>query len=206
MNTKERFWQIKEMFFPRWDRRNRWKIRTWSRRNLEGFCDRKKRVIEIVGERSNQDEQDLLLIHEICHAIHSGHGRAWVGRMKKAAGRATELGRDRLAELLEKEIDGYRQSPSSSAERAEFYEAIVNIVHGIPDVTLRRAITIIAREKGLLESEVCKQFPRTESVFREAQEDARCVWGPDQVEMNPSGEACGHSSPQAGGNGGQGAF
>jgi hypothetical protein len=35
----------------------------------------------------------------------------------------------------------------------------------------------MAHENGLLESEVCKQFPRTKSVYREALHHARCAWG-----------------------------
>lgn len=64
---RQHFLGINRLFFPRWDRQNIWRISTRSRRKVHGRCDPERRVIEIVVQHSDPDEQDKLLIHEICH-------------------------------------------------------------------------------------------------------------------------------------------
>lgn len=96
MTIHQRFQQLKEQFFPRWDRQNQWRISTRSKRRVHGHCDVDRRVIEIVIHHSDPDERDRLLIHEICHAVARGsHGKEWQGRMEKAAKQADELARTR---------------------------------------------------------------------------------------------------------------
>src|SRR5262245_5171459 len=91
---------IKHLFFPRWDRDDRWRFSTRSRRRVHGHCDPVARTIEIVAHPSDSDERDRLLIHEICHAVAPGnHGVVWQQRMEKAAATADDLGRSRLAQL-----------------------------------------------------------------------------------------------------------
>src|SRR5207244_858046 len=101
VNVRRHFQEIKTLFFSRWDRQNLWRISTRSRRKVHGHCDPERRVIEIVIHQSDPAERDKLLIHEICHAVADmSHGKKWQDRMEKAARRADELGRDRLAKLL----------------------------------------------------------------------------------------------------------
>jgi hypothetical protein len=83
---RKHFLAIKRLFFPRWDPTNLWRISQRSRRNVHGFCDRDRRVIEIAIPHSDPDERDRLLIHEICHAVADmGHGKKWQARMEQAA-------------------------------------------------------------------------------------------------------------------------
>ncbi len=110
MTMRHHFLEIKRLFFPRWDRDNHWRVSKRSKRRLHGHCDTERRVIEIVIQYSDPDKRDKLLIHEICHAVADmGHGRKWQARMEKAAQRADQLGRHRLAELLREEIVGVRR-------------------------------------------------------------------------------------------------
>ena len=182
MNLQERFQRIKELFFPDWDQENLWLVDTSSERSErdgDGCCDHERRVIEIVCQSTDPNEQDLLLIHEICHVFFPGHEKDWQDRMGKAARRADEIGQHQLAHLLRKEIDDYRRSPSCSKQEAHFYDNIRSAVEGIPDLTLPRPIALMADELRLDESEVCKIYPQTELVFREAKLDA----GPDSTEI-----------------------
>jgi hypothetical protein len=183
MNAQQHFRQIKQLFFPRWDRKKLWRIRTSSRRTADGCCDSKRRVIKITRRSANPDERDLVLIHEICHALFSGHERAWQGRMKKAARRADELGRHQLAQLLRKEIVGCQQSPSRSVQKEQFYEDIQDAVIENPNLTLAAIKMFMADRYALLVSEVYTAFPRTKAVYREAKRTAALVWGPDSIEI-----------------------
>src|SRR5580700_6595928 len=109
MNLRRRFREIKQQFFPRWDRNNLWRVSTRSRRRVHGRCDPERRVIEIVARHSDPDEMDRLMIHEICHAVADmGHGKVWQDRIENAAKTADDLGRHRLAELLREEILAYQ--------------------------------------------------------------------------------------------------
>lgn len=72
---RRHFEEIKRLFFPRWDRKNRWRVSSRSRRRVHGHCDPERRLIEIAVQYANADEDDALLIHEMCHAA------AHIGRL-----------------------------------------------------------------------------------------------------------------------------
>ena len=166
MNLRQHFLEIKRQFFPRWDRDNLWRIRTSSYRNVHGYCDIKRRVVEVVARYDNPDEQDCLLIHEICHAVASlGHGKKWFARMEKAASRAKQLGRHKLALILRNEINDYQNKPEG---KEQAYQAIENMLIDNPSYTLLQVKRQIARDYGLLLSQVPKFLPRFQKVYREA--------------------------------------
>lgn len=172
MNIRQQFLEIKRLFFPRWDRHDLWRVSTRSRRRVHGHCDPERRVIEIVAQDSDQDEQDKLIIHEICHAValaDMGHGKKWQDRMEKAAKKADSLGRNRLAQILREEIAAYQQSPMSLEG---VYNQIRDAIIDCPEATFPQIRRWLANEYGLLVSEVCKKFRRAEKVFEEAKRDA----------------------------------
>jgi len=127
-------------------------------------------VIEIGVRPTDADEMDMLLIHEICHAVSTGgHGKVWLARLEKAAQKAEKVGRSRLAELLREEITRY-QNPTVGSGDA--YRSIVDWVWENPGLTLEQVKKWLARDYGLLVSEVCRVLPRTEKVFRKAKNEA----------------------------------
>lgn len=144
-------------------------------------------MIEIVSQQTDPDELDRLLIHEICHAIaKGGHGKAWRARMGAAARKATELGRNRLAQLLQQEIVGYEQALLGVSDA---YQMIEEWVAHKPDLTLAQIKRSLAENYGLLVSEVGTKFRRTEKVFRAAKRDAmkaRTAKGAWPREFSPS--------------------
>lgn len=169
-NVRHEFRAIKSLFFPRWDRANRWRISTRSRRGVHGYCDRIRKVIEVAVAPSDPDERDLLLIHEICHAVTSGsHGKAWQARMGRAAERAGSFGRDRLAHRLREEVAAYREAGDW---RTEMYLMVEGWLETQPDLTLAQVKRAIAAECGLLYSEVATKLKRLKKVFLLSRRDA----------------------------------
>src|SRR5262249_25280722 len=158
MSVRKHFLQIKQLFFPRWDRQGRWRVSTRSKRRVHGHCDLERRVIEIVVQHSDHDERDRLIIHEVCHAVaEMNHGKKWQDRMEKAAKKADALGRQRLAQLLREEIVGYQQAPTSLEV---VYNAIRDALTDCPDATFPQIKRWLANQHGLLLPEVCKTFRR----------------------------------------------
>lgn len=170
MNIRKHFLEIKRQFFPRWDREHCWRISTRSRRKVHGFCDSARRVIEIVVQHADLDDRDNLLIHEICHAVaKGGHGKVWQRRMEKAAKRAEEVGRVRLAELLRQEVVNYQEEAEG---REQAYQTVQDWMIYEPDRTLTQAKRSLADLYGLLVSEVSTSFKRIDKVYREAKREA----------------------------------
>lgn len=171
MNLTRHFQEIKDLFFSRWDRQDLWRVSSRSRRKVHGHCDPERKVIEIVVQHADPDERDRLFIHEASHAVaEMSHGKKWQQRMEKAARRAEELGRQRLAQLLREEIAGYQQS-SIGLEHG--YDQIRDALNEHPDLTFSQIKRWLADEFGLLVSEVATSFKRATKVFQEAKREAQ---------------------------------
>lgn len=171
MSLQRHFRDIKHLFFPRWDRDGQWRLSTRSRRRVHGYCDLKARTIEVFAIPGDPDDRDMLLIHEICHAVAPGnHGVVWRRRMEKAAATADEIGRSRLACLIRKEIVAYQEAGSVVTEA---YASIREAVSTTPNLTFGQLKRWLASEYGLLLLEVCTTFKRAEMVFQDAQREAR---------------------------------
>ena len=68
------------------------------------FATIKKNLISIANFNDEMMLQ-LVLIHEICHAISSsGHDKKWKTRMSKAAERATRIGQKELSQMIKDDI------------------------------------------------------------------------------------------------------
>jgi len=102
MTRLKQHWQaILATFFPTWKAGKQWRCTTQTRRTAQGHCI-EWRIIEIGVVSKDDDKLDLLLIHEIAHAVASlGHGKTWQRRIACAAVVSRRLGRHRLAELLD---------------------------------------------------------------------------------------------------------
>ena len=164
--TIKHFRKVKALFFPTWDRQNLWRISTTSNRTGHGYGDQERRVIEIMIPPSEPDERDTLLIHEACHAVSRGsHGKEWRTRMKRAAEKAEQLGRDRLAKLLRTEVVNYQEATEGLQQA---YSTIEDWLTDKPDLTLPQMKSAVAKHYRLLVSEVYKRMPRFKKVFRQA--------------------------------------
>lgn len=127
-------------------------------------------MIEIGVVSEDDDALDLLLVHEIAHAVASpGHGKVWQRRIALAAATARKLGRTRLAELLDEEIVNYQER----AEPVEVaYESVQDALVVNPDLTLAQIKRWLAQTYGLLFNEVEKVFRRLDKVYTKARKEA----------------------------------
>lgn len=78
---------VRKTFFPRWDRKNEWKIvdATDDKENdIVATCIEEAKCIIIYEIPDNDDHLHELLIHEICHIKAPGHGKKWANNMKTA--------------------------------------------------------------------------------------------------------------------------
>ena len=72
MRRLQQHWKaIVAGFFPRWRAASRWRCTTQTRRTAHGHCDLERHVVEIGIVSQDDDALDLLLIHEIAHAVAS---------------------------------------------------------------------------------------------------------------------------------------
>jgi hypothetical protein len=169
---KELFQQIKRTFFPRWDRQGEWVFEEHEDLNgAHGYCRPKEKSIQItVGEKLGV-QLEMLLIHEICHAVAScSHGNPWLTRMEKAAVKADEVGKAELATAIWEEIERCK-THGVNYTAPVFYDLIREWVLENPEVTEDEMLTAVGREIGLSYDEVTKGYPRAQRVFRSAQRE-----------------------------------
>ena len=169
--------EIRQTFFPLWDKKGLWTFSVDSRLPPQGQCNRELKRITLRHVPSDSVELQMLLIHEISHAISSGsHGLPWQRKMVKAASRAEELGRSPLAEMIRNNVLIYQGHPqTANAAKANVYGEIEDLfTMGAPvGLSFRDAVAYIAGDLGMYESELLKLFPRCKEVFMKARREAR---------------------------------
>jgi len=110
------FNSIKKSYFPRWDQGSHWKLKVAGIRKRFGefgYCDDVSKTIYIASEIKKKSDLQVVMIHEICHAVtRTGHGKMWARRLLKAAKKAKELKNFKLEAALKKEVAIYKNSPS----------------------------------------------------------------------------------------------
>lgn len=186
MTRLQQHWKaVLATFFPKWKAGAGWRCTNRGNRGqAHGHCDVEKRLIEILLVSEDDDALDMLLIHEISHAVASlGHGKTWQRRLALAAAKARKLGRTRLAELLDEEIDNYRNRGEGLPE---IYAEVRNALLYNPDLTLTQIKRWLAQTYGLHVGEVSKVFRGLRTVyekgrkegleFRLDREEARKEW------------------------------
>jgi hypothetical protein len=126
-------------------------------------------LIEILFVSEDDDALDMLLIHEISHAVASlGHGKTWQRRLALAAATARKLGRVRLAELLDTEIDNYQNRGEGLPE---IYAEVRDALLYNPDLTLTQIKRWLAQVHGLHVGEVCKVFRGLRTVYEKGRKE-----------------------------------
>jgi hypothetical protein len=166
---------LRRDFFPRWKAGQQWRVRIGRGRiAAAGFCHTDQRVVEVAQVPVDPDERDALLIHETAHAFRGcggSHGRTWQGRLLRAARRARALGRERLATLLETEVEDYRRSIAETPNpAAAVYGLLGEWAYERPDVPYRKMLAAVAAQFGMTAAQMAKGFRRSRKVFREARD------------------------------------
>jgi hypothetical protein len=103
-------------FFPKWKAARLWRCTTRCRRTALGYCDPVRHTVEIRLVSEDDDALDMLLIHEIAHAVASrGHDMTWQRRIGNASAKSRKLGRTKLADLLDNEVAKHNDHPVTRA-------------------------------------------------------------------------------------------
>lgn len=160
-------------FYPRWRTSSQWCCTSHTRSTAHGKCDEERKVIEIGIVSDDDDALDLLLIHEVSHAVASpGHGKTWQRRIAQAASVARRVRRLRLAELLDEEIVHYQeQAEPLTVAYAEVRDAMLHN----PDLTFAQVKRWVGQMYGVRYGEIERVFRGLWTVYEKARKEAKEV-------------------------------
>ena len=117
-DLNNRFKNIKNILFPKWDIGHEWKISNNNKKiyeientiktNFMGFCDKKSKTIYL-NIHEDDWKTDMLIVHEICHTFRycGTHGRLWIEKMSSAAKRCDQIKNFQLADQIRHELENY---------------------------------------------------------------------------------------------------
>ncbi len=170
---RQEFDRVRREFFPRWDTKREWRVRTVSDPCYsDGRCRDDTKTIEVnSGRRATRADGGrmsltALLIHEIAHAVTPlGHGKRWQARMLSAAERAERLGRKDLADELRADVQQVQGPDTYFATASGTYNRIQDAVCDAPAATFNNIIDFVRSDFGLSRKEFLKRFPRARRVF-----------------------------------------
>ncbi|MGA2108908.1 MAG: hypothetical protein ABSH25_14835 [Syntrophorhabdales bacterium] len=169
-DLSEQFENVRRAFFPRWDKEYRWRIQYVDDLPSEGLCDPTTKTISVNTDKGG-DATAILLIHEICHAVAWGHGKAWLARMLKAADVALDRGDLSISDDLRKQVEQYSKTPVTRA--SEVYGKLEDWVFDRPDVPYERMIEAVARFFAMHPDMFEHRFKRCRRVYEKAKVEAR---------------------------------
>ncbi len=167
MTENEYYW-IKITFFPRWDLPGRWSVTSERAEGYEtdvNMCDWEKKKIHICSNVSGDDLRSLL-IHEITNAVVKNsvlHKDLWQRRMLKAAARARQIGEQRLARMIEEDVDGYK-SPTI-VDGALIYGTIGDFLIDNPGATFDEVVSRICQEYPMRKAEFHKRYKKAQKIY-----------------------------------------
>jgi hypothetical protein len=166
----KRFQYVRQHFFPRWDLKKQWKVRYIPNASFAGRCNEKTKEI-LVHRFANENDLDLLLIHEICHVRCPSHGIAWQDKLYRMSQRAKDIGRDELSNLILRELHIVKESPPVTAE--SIYRMIENCVRDVHTISYKDAVNYAAKEHGYKAAELKHKYKKIKNAFKEAKEGLR---------------------------------
>lgn len=187
---KDLFQTIKRRLFPKWDQGEEWVFERLDDLNgADGQCNIEEKKIQISAAAESTLDAELIVVHEICHAVTTGyHGNSWLKRMEKAALRACKLEMHELAEAIRLEIREYR-SKRRLCNADLFYHIVRDLaLLNVPAHTEEEILTAAGRTVGLSSDEVVANYPRARRVFDSAQREAMCCCAVGAM-MEPALEA-----------------
>jgi hypothetical protein len=172
------FREICRDFFPRWRTSTGWTIvegphgqwvdaqgETHTTRE-HGYCDLTTKTIFINHGWSRSSEYQLIIIHEICHAVTSGsHDKRFCTPLRHAAQRARDLGDRTLSAKLLEEADAYEHTALALGSP---YRRIPEIVRDNPGATFAQVLTYLAYEYSETAPALGARYPRLRAVYDRA--------------------------------------
>jgi hypothetical protein len=177
-STSAVFTETVAKYFPRWRAWKRWRLVIGVRRGAAsvgaGYCDATSRTV-YVNRTPGSSDFLVTLIHEICHAVAStGHGKAFLVRLRAAADTAEARGDSALAAALRAEADGYESPLAVKPSAASVYGEIRDIVSvSEHEPSLGEVVRFVANENGYTVRELRSKYRRIDREFARAMSDRR---------------------------------
>jgi len=166
------FDEIKKAFFRR---RDDWKLVIDPQLPSHGRCDNKTKTVKLQFVPKKEDSLNLILIHELCHSLPGcktgTHGKVWQGQMVKKSKIAEKKEMPKLAQLIIKEIEQYKEAIAGGVGTAEdVYQRVREIVTDCPNISYDDLADTIALEYGATRQEFEPCYKRLRKVFERAKE------------------------------------
>lgn len=161
------FQSVRTEYFPRWDRKRTWRVKSSASLLVDGICHMDRRLI-VLRHSADWESADvrMTLIHEICHAVvPGGHGQRWQGRMLKAAECAMFRGDLELSRLLKQEVEDYRATPF--IQPRDVYARIEQCATEQPNLPFSTVLKFLAEELRMSRRQFLQLFPRANTVHIE---------------------------------------
>lgn len=172
--TQDDFDQIRKLYFPRWDREQRWSFRVALAPGMihGSFCDSRNRVIYVSPEDAADPLARMVLVHEISHAVTTKrHGKRFQERMLTAAERADKLGDTALAGQLREDAEKARRS-FDIGDKSYVYPTIREwVLQSDDDLEFEDVRAALALEIGDTPERFDESYPRARRVFDQAVRD-----------------------------------
>ncbi len=166
---QKEFNQIRQTFFPSWDRNREWGIvEKMGPYSPHGYLDGKAKVIGIQSMGPGQSLK-VVLIHEIAHAVSSiSHGKKWQNRMNKSAQKAESIGETKLAEALKEEIRLYTEPFAAVKPTAgAVYNRVKDECLSCARPSFDQVVDCIRYDCGLTKEEFLRHFKRSQRIYEQ---------------------------------------
>ena len=169
---KEAVDYVKKTFFPQWDRSQAWAIKYSPDHPEVEFCQGKCcpeiKTIYLGMMPDDDTELHALLIHEICHALSDGHGKTWQQRFLKAANQADRIGNNKLSQMINREVESYRNTTKIMADTV--YGRVTDVVlDTYGEISFERIRHMVAHYVGGYDS--ANRYKRLRKVYEKAVKD-----------------------------------
>ena len=164
---QEEFDQVRETFFPSWDKEKKWRIVDKAGPYCPHGCvDKKAQVVEVQCMSPGQSLR-VCLIHEIAHAVSSlGHGKEWQDRVEKAARKAESIGETSVAQALREEVRLYTEPFAAAEPTAELaYSRMKECCLSCPSPSFEQAVDSVRHDYGLTREEFLRRFKKCREVY-----------------------------------------
>ena len=175
--ARKAFDYVRRIFFPGWDRKYAFGLRVVPFLASIGRFDNEKKKILLRVIPELEDDLYVLLIHEIAHHVSPYHGEKWMSRMREAATKALEIGRDTLATKISQEIESYKTHSyvlTPGFLRRELEDFVMETRGKVPYSKIAAAI---AHDNGLTRKDLEKRSPmfrKDYELFKKQALELRC--------------------------------
>jgi hypothetical protein len=161
------FDRVKNEYFPRWDRSQKWHIVKDPSFDWDAGCDQDTKTI-IIREYATI----TLICHEICHSNYPNHGKYWQKAMLNVAAQARSKGQRKLAERIVLDVKHHkRKCMRISVSRVR--KDLICAVKDNPDITLEDAVKSVAASWFRGPKDLLARYPNFKSVYDEIKQQIK---------------------------------